>query len=297
MPFCFYRKFKTSPFPKYWISVLLVSVALLLLYCKVLMGLVHQWRSQDMYSYGFLVPVISGYLIWNRRKKFNWSCRRPNYRFGLPVIALGLIILMLGISAKILTIQEISFPVVIAGTVICFYGLHQFKFIAVPIAYLYLMIPIWDIFTEPLHLPFQMFTAGNAIAMLNFVGIPAYRQGTYVELPDILLEVAKACSGVNYLIAIVAIGIPLAYLYVRGWKKRAILVGVAVAIAILANGIRVALIGMHAYWVGITPVHGPAHIFQGLFVSILGYLALFVGLLLLREKRPNAHSKKCASKP
>ena len=45
----------------------LVWGALFLVYLPVLIDLVQNWYSDPNYSHGFLVPLISGYLLWRKR--------------------------------------------------------------------------------------------------------------------------------------------------------------------------------------------------------------------------------------
>ena len=120
--------------------------------------------------------------------------------------------------------------------------------------------------------------------MLQSLGIPVFRQGTVVSLPNVTFEVARACSGVNYLIAVLALGLPLAYLYVDGVVRRVTLITVAILIAALSNGLRVGLIGILSYLEVGSPLHGPFHILQGLFVAGIGYAALFLGLRFIGRK-------------
>ena len=120
--------------------------------------------------------------------------------------------------------------------------------------------------------------------ILQLVGVPAYHEGVTLHLPTITLEVARACSGVNYLIAVLALGLPLGYLYLPSLPRRAILIVSAVIIAAVSNSLRVALIGMLAYWEIGSPLHGPFHVLHGLFVSGIGYVVLFAGLRMLTPR-------------
>jgi EpsI family protein len=117
-----------------------------------------------------------------------------------------------------------------------------------------------------------------------------------ITLPNIQIEVARACSGVNYLVAVVALGLPLAYLHLQGiWRRVALLVS-AVVVAALSNGLRVALIGCLAYLEVGSPLHGPFHMLHGLFVAGIGYVALFAGLRVLRSPQ-SAAASRAADKP
>jgi exosortase D (VPLPA-CTERM-specific) len=250
-------------------------------YAGVLTGLANQWWSNNMYSYGFLIPFISLYLVWIRRERLLNIPPVPSTLKGSILFSAGLLMFVVGQVGGILSVQELSLIVTLLGSVLLILGASAFKVLWFPVAYLIFMIPIWEIVTDPLHLPFQLFSATIGVKLLQSVGIPVYQQGIYMELPNITLEVARACSGVNYLIAVIAIGIPQAYLFLKGWTKRVLLVGFAVTIAVLSNGLRVALIGFLSYHGLGGDIHGPYHVLQGLFVSMVGYAALFGGLWVL----------------
>jgi exosortase/archaeosortase family protein len=143
------------------------------------------------------------------------------------------------------------------------------------------MIPVWDFATERLHYPFQQFAAATSAWLLNGLSVPVYRQDVYVHLPNITLEVAKVCSGVNYLIAVIAIGIVVAYTSFPDLARRLALVLFATTVAILGNPVRVVVIGYLAYHGLSRNIHGPWHVLQGMTVAMAGYCALFVGASLL----------------
>lgn len=253
-------------------------------YAGVFSNLVAAWWNNSVYSHGFLVPFISLYLIWIRRDELMRAPRRPARFRGPVLLAAGLVLLVAGHAASVSFMQEISIIVTIAGLVLTVLGPECLLIVLFPIVYLSFMIRFWEVFTSMLHFPFQNFSAYLGTTLLQFVGIPAYRQSIYIELPNITLKVAEVCSGVNYLIAVVAVGVPLAYITLRSWPRRVLLVSGGVLIAVLANGLRVALIGTLAYYHLAGDLHGPYHILQAMFVSIIGFIGLFAGAGLLAEK-------------
>jgi EpsI family protein len=252
--------------------VLMLSYA----YLPVLGALVTTWRERDDYSFGFLIPVISLYLVWYRRERLKQLPIQPAYLTGLLALVTVGSMLLVGAAGNVMVIQELSLVGMIAALVLLLMGKAYLRALAFPLAYLLFMIPIADEIIEPLHWSFQLMTAKISVGILQALGFTALLDGQYIVLPTITLEVAKACSGINYLISIIAIGIPLAYMTQKNVWCRVVLVVSAVAIGIAANWIRVASIGIWAYYGG-EVVHGPFHVFQGLFVSQIGFVALFVG--------------------
>ncbi len=264
-----------------WGLAAAVCGALAFVYAEAFSALRATWASSPMYSYGVAIPFISLYLIWGLRDRIRDLTPRPNHAAGWPVLAVGLLALIVGKAGGIVVLQELSLIPTLTGIVLVALGWSFLKTFWMPILYLSFMIPVWDGLTERLHEPFQNFSAAQGMRLLALLGIPAYREGTYIELPNLTLEVAKACSGVNYLVAVLAIGLPLSVLYLPNWRRRTLLLAGAVAIAVAANSLRVALIGVLAYYEVGDALHGPFHVLQGLFVSIVGYGALFVGLWVL----------------
>jgi EpsI family protein len=176
-------------------------------------------------------------------------------------------------------------------------GRAFFKVLWFPSAYLMFRLRFFEIITARLHEPFQNISAFLGTELIQFIGIPAYRESVFIELPNNTLEVAEVCSGVNYLIAIIAIGIPLAYIALGTWQRRVLLVSASVLIAVLSNGLRVALIGILAYYNVTETLHGPGHVLQAMFTSAIGFIALFAGAWLLSGKPPQKGPLPGAASP
>ena len=243
-----------------------------------------QWSRNPMYSYGYIVPLVSVLIFWLRRDVWRGVTPHPAYARGALVLLFGAGLLFVGRAGAIQLLEQVAFIVTIAGSVLFVFGTRYARAALPSLCYLLLMVPFWDAFTEPLHWPLQQQSAEMGVAFMRWVGVPAYREQTVVALPNITLEVARACSGVNYLVAVLALGLPMAYLYLPGvWRRVTLIVG-AMAVAVLSNGLRVALIGLLAYHEVGSPLHGPFHVLHGLFVSGIGYVALFAGLKALAPR-------------
>jgi exosortase len=258
--------------------------ALVFAYWQPLVAMVHLWNNSPMYSYAFTVPVISGYLLWRQRDVVGAAAWRAAWWSGGLIISTSLVLLIVGRAADLQVVQQLAFLVSLVGVVLLVFGGDVVRAAWMPIAYLLLMIPVWDGLTEPLHEPFQLGSAAIGTGLLNLIGVAAYREDNFIALPNITLEVARACSGVNYLVAVVAVGLPVSFVYLTGVWRRALLLVFAVIVAALSNGLRIALIGVLAYLDIGSPLHGPAHLLHGLFVSAGGYLCLFGGVSLLTPR-------------
>jgi EpsI family protein len=182
--------------------------------------------------------------------------------------------LVVGDLAALATVQQASMIVVLAGLVLLLFGREVSKLLWFPMAYLLLMVPIWDYPVALLQAPSQTLSAWIAVGLLHLTSIPVLREGTHVVLPNVTLEVLLECSGVNQLITIIAMALPAAYLFLHGHTRRIALVAVAVSVGYISNGIRIALVGVLAYK-GLSDGHiGSLHLLEGLAVSLVGYVLL-----------------------
>lgn len=246
--------------------------------------LVRTWAGRDDYSHGFIVPFISLYLAWADRERLKSIEARPGLTTGILALTLGCAMLIAGNAGGISILEQMAPVVIIPAAVLMLLGSRFVRALALPLFYLIFMVPVFDYFISRAHWPAQMFTATVAAKALGLIGVPVFQNMQFLELPNISLEVAKECSGINYLLSIVAVGIPLAWITQAGIKRRAILVSLAVLVGIIANSLRVTLIGVWGY-LGGAVVHGPMHVFQGFFVSMAGFAFLFAAAWFMGIKK------------
>ncbi len=265
---------------KYWVWLAILFGVFVFSYANVFVTFIKVWWNSYIYSFGFIVPLISLYIVWLQKDRLKRLKISPSYILGIPVIIGGIILLIINTQGRV-SVQGFSLITTIIGMILLLLGSQFLKALWFPIAYLLFMVPFWGIFTERLNLPFQNFSAALGTKMIQAIGIPVYRQSIYIELPNITLEVAKVCSGVNNLIAVAAIAIPLAYIFLRSWQRRVILVCGGIIISVLVNSFRVALIGIFAYFNIGEVLHGPYHVLQAMSVSMVGFIALFIGVWVL----------------
>ena len=254
-----------------------------------LSGMLRLWQASPMYSYGYLIAPTAAYLAWTKRDRLRALTPSPAIAAGVLTLGLWAAMLLAGTLGGVQVFQQLALLPAITGIVLLFFGASYLRVLWPSIAYLLLMIPIWDGLTDSLHKPFQQLSADIGIFILQGLRIPAFQDGVHLYLPTVTLEVARECSGVNYLVAVIALGLPLGYLFLRSPWLRAILLFTAIVIAALANGLRVALIGVLAYLEIGSPLHGPFHVLHGLFVAAIGHVVLFAGLWFLgrrEDRRP-----------
>lgn len=268
-----------------------VLLSFVVCYAGVIASLFEQWMSNDMYAHGILIPFISAYLLWDRRTLLASTAVEPALASGSLLFGTALAMLIVGHVSGVISLEQVSLIVAILGLVLLLFGRKMLARTVFPLLFLLFMIPIWDVFTNRLHAPFQLLSAQIGASLLRTVGIPIRIEGVFIELPNMTLEVAQACSGVNFLVAILALALPQAYLMLQSAGLQVFVAGFAALVALVTNGLRVALIGVVAYTVGSGPdIHGPGHVLQGLSVAVVGFVVLFATIVLLSKRSPRKPS-------
>lgn len=271
---------KSDPHIKPVTMLGIVIVVFFISYSDAIVSLLKIWWERSDYSHGFLIPVISLYFIWLIQDKLKNIPVCPNVFGGLIVLLAGDFMFVMGSVSSTEVIKVTAIVLLIPGLVLMLLGYQYLKALAFPLTYLILMVPVFDLVIDKIHQPLQVLSAIIGTKLLALFNIPALQHAQFIELPNITLEVATECSGIHFLVSIIAIGLPLAYLTQKRWHLRFTLIVSAVIIGILANGLRVSLIGVWSYYGG-QDIHGPGHILHGFFVSMIGFISLFIMTWLL----------------
>jgi EpsI family protein len=267
-----------------FVTIVLATFAVC--YAGVIRSLLDLWSTNYLYSYGFAVPVIAGYLVQSRSASLPAN-PAPDYLLGVPVTLAGCLMLIVANIAALGAIEQLSLVVTLAGLVLLLWGRVAMKRHWFAVAYLLLMVPIWNYPIAALQEPSRHLSARLAAGMLELIGYPVFRQGTVIAMPSHTLAVMQECSGVNQLIALAAMVVPAAYLWLNRVVLRVVLVSFAVAITYIGNGFRIAMVGWLAiHGLGDGDPNGKNHLIQGLLVSVLSYAAIgFAFSLLSRFER------------
>ena len=262
------------------LSIVIFILVFGFLYWKTLYGMVMDWYVDENYSHGFLIPLISGYLLWQRKDVIKNVTLSPS-NTGLPIVLMGLAVYLVGNVAGESFTMRISMLVVLMGTILFGYGITFFKTVSFPFFYLIFMIPLPYIFYDSIAFPLKLLVSKYSVGFLKIIGIPVLREGNVIQLVNTTLEVADACSGIRSIISLLALSMALAYFTQRGWIKKWILVVLAIPIAIFANSIRVIGTGILADRYGAGVAEGFFHEFAGLVIFGVAMVMLIFSAFIL----------------
>ena len=262
-PAGFWYRFSLLP-----LSILAVSLP----YFAVTSSVVSTWASSVTFSHGFLIIPISLYLLYVRMPALMMVEVTADWRavFVLPLIAVAELLFH---AAGVVVLQQLAILAMVWSFVWLVSGRDYCRAAWFPLAYLIFCVPIGEALV-----PFLMgITADATIWMIELWGIPVYREGVTFSIPGGRFEVARACSGIRYLIASLALGTVFAQLAYSQLSKKLLFVGLAILIPIVANILRAFAIVLIAWYSDMQLATGVDHLLYGwVFFGIV--LALMFGI-------------------
>jgi len=293
-----------------------IALLLAVIYYPTVAWMWSRWFwSDSYYSHGPLVPLISGVLIWLKRRELaeasglaigDWrlatekqikstinhhqssiqnnqpSTINNHQSKGLFILSAGLLLHILSALIFIQSISGFSLPIVIIGLVLYLFGWQITRIVIFPLVFLFFIAPAPMQFIAATTLQMKLFAAHVAAMAVQLLGIPLVREGSVVHLSNDMIVIGDPCSGLRSLISLMALGMLYAYLAKGSYTRRIALFLSSIPIAIIANIIRVIGVIVVANFYGNRIVtDGLLHEGFGLSVFVIALAGLiFAGRIL-----------------
>ncbi|WOI53290.1 VPLPA-CTERM-specific exosortase XrtD [Parvularcula sp. LCG005] len=261
------------------IAIVLVSIIAVVAFAfwAALGNLWFRWGQAQELNHSYFLPLVAGWMLWERRRILPMSAGKPSL-FGLIPMIGGCLLLYVGALTHIFLLQHLGFMAILVALPLMLGGFSLFAVMIVPIAYMIFMIPppYWVI--TVLSGKFQLMSSSLGVDMMRLFDIPVYLSGNVIELPSTKLAVVEACSGLRYLFPFLSLGALAAYFYTGPLWQRIIIFLTTIPITILMNSVRIALTGILIEKVGGNHTEGFLHMFEGWMVFLL-CIAMLVGVI------------------
>ena len=258
-----------------YFQVTILSGLFIGLYYPFIRTMVHDWNVDANYSHGYLIPFISGFMLWTMRKELR-EVDISSSNWGLVLIALGLTQLTVARIGSELFLQRTSMIIVLFGISLFLLGKTFTKKISIPVLYLIFMVPIPAIIWNKAAFPMKLFASGLAESFIHTIGIPVLRAGNILHLSNTTLEVADACSGLRSLTSLLALSGAFAYIVSLKVVSKWVLFFSAIPIAIAVNIFRLTSTAVLAHNFGAGVAHGFLHEMSGILIFVIALVILFV---------------------
>ncbi|MBU2869102.1 exosortase A [Colwellia sp. E2M01] len=248
---------------------------------------INVWAVSEIFNHCFLVIPIAFFLIYQKRDELSKQPFVANYWLLLPLIG-TLILYTFALVGDIRLFMHVatfvSLPLIIWFVV----GNQAAKVIAFPLYFMLFSIPIG----EQLIPYLQEITTDISVPLLELTGIPVYRNGLYLEIPEGRFLVAEACSGISFLITSIVFGHLYAYISFITLRKKLLFILISLVFPILANALRVYGIVLIAHLTDMEHAAGADHlIYGGVFFTIVLFSLILIGEKM-RDKFATAKPKQ-----
>lgn len=268
-----------------WCALALGVVALAVAFMPSLALVTNAWFESEEYSHGMLMPIVGGYLLWQRRAELA-ALPVAGSLAGLPLLAAALLLAAVGLLGATQALTQYACLLALAALVLSTLGGPWLRALAFPLSLLALAIPLPAFVYNSLSLQLQLWSSDLGVAFIRLLGITVFQDGNVIDLGELKLQVAEACNGLRYLFPMVALSTIMAYLYGNSLVQRVLLVLCALPIAILMNGLRIGVIGYLVEHHGPAIAEGFLHQLQGWAMFMLSFACLGGIIWLLTRVLP-----------
>ena len=217
-------------------SSVLLGIAVL-----VMLGLFHAdvvkmvevWWIASTYGHCFLIAPIIGWVVWQRHGELG-RLEPTGWSPGLLIVTAGGAAWLMGEAGSVSFARQFGLVIMLQGAVAAILGPMVARGLTFPLLYAFFLVP----FGESLEAPLQRVTVAIIMPLLDLAGVPATSDGVLIHAGRYYFEVAEACSGTKFVIAMLAFGILVCNLCFTAWWRRAAFMTMALVVPILANGVR-----------------------------------------------------------
>lgn len=257
-----------------------------------LVTVVEIWWGNEIFNHGFFIVPGAFYLIYLQRKRLLATPIKPSL-LSLVFVIPSLFLYVIGIAGDIRLFMHLATFTLLPSLIWMLLGTQATRVILFPLCFMLFSVPVG----EQLIPYLQEIAADGSVALLKLTGIPLYRSGLYIEIPQGRFLVAEACSGVSFFIASFVIGSLYAYLNLQSIKRRAAFVLISLIFPILANIVRVYGIILIAYWTDMEYAAGADHLIYGWFFFAFVIVCLLgIGELLRKTDKRKLNEKNYGKK-
>lgn len=227
------------------------------------------WEYSNTYGHGFLILPTTLWLIHRKKNELALIDTQPS-SLGLVFVGLTSLFWFVSVVSYINVLEQFALFSLFIVLTWAVFGWKVVFFLRFPLAFLYFSIPIGDFLIPYL----QFVTADISVYMIKILGIPVFRDGMYIQIPNGNFVVAEACSGIRFLISTITIGVLYSYLNFTKLYKQILFVFICCAVAIIGNGLRAFLIILIGHLSDMKAAVGFDHLVYGwvFFAFILGLI-------------------------
>ncbi len=238
-----------SPSPAAWLPV---AAGVLLLYVPTYHDIAAVFWSTERGAPGVAVLAIWLWLLWRERAALRNEARTASGSvLGWLAIGVGGGLYALGRSQQMFQLEAGSALAILPGISLVLLGPKSTRRLWFVWAFLIFTVPLPGSLVDAVVVPLKEMVAATVTEVLFRLGLPIARDGVVIYVGQYQLFIADACSGLNQLVALAAIGV----LYVHLMRSRSrvptvLLLAAVLPVAVAANLARVGTLVLATYYGG-----------------------------------------------
>jgi exosortase D (VPLPA-CTERM-specific) len=271
------------------VNTLVLASALLVLFVVAywipLRGIVNTWLHDEDYSYGFIIPLVSAYLFWEKRDSLKDVTIRSSW-WVFPFLAAFVLLSIYAILGSSGNISRPAIPVLVFLFVAFCFGTGLARRMVLPIGFLAFMVPVPAFLERTLGTFLKAISSRLGGEFIRLFNIPVHISGNVIDLGVNKLQVVDACSGLRYLFPLMAIGVLYAHFFEQERWKKIVCFLATIPLSILTNGLRIGVTGILTDAYGSKVAEGFMHAFSGWVFFLVSFAVLFLFGKVLSFIRP-----------
>jgi exosortase B len=260
------------------------------MYLPTYWDLSHTVWASDEQGHGPIILAVTAWLLWGKRHDIAALPDKSAPWLGWPLLAFALLLYTFGRSQAIVVFEVGSQIALLAAMLLLFKGPAAVRTVWFPLFFLLFMVPLPGALVAALTTPLKSAVSYVASGLLHVAGYPVGRSGVILTVGPYQLLVADACSGLNSMFTLEALGL----LYMNLMAYTSVARNIALAILIIpisfaANVVRVLILVLVTYYFGDEAGQGFIHSFAGMVLFLVGLVLMLatdklLGLYFNRSK-------------
>lgn len=266
-------------------STAVVAAALLAVACApALVDMARRWfEAEGHYGHGPLVVAASAWLAWRARGRLA-AAPAGSHPLGLVVVALAAAAIGVGRLEDVAALVNLGLVLALAGLSLTVLGPARTRVLAFPLGFLCLAVPLPPFALDAVTFRLKLVAAWLTVKVVEAAQVPVVAEGGTLNFEGATVTVADACSGLKTVMSLTAMAALFAHLQATR-ARAALIAGLALPLAVLANAARVLFLCGLVAWAGPEALEGPLHEGSGLVV----YAVAMIVLLALHAPAPASH--------
>jgi exosortase len=270
-----------------FVALMVVSVALA---WKTVSALVAYSLSHEDSSHVVVIPFITAYLLWSERDIIFRGNAQSSKIPGYLLIACGLgayfaarFIINGEPGSNGFSLEVLSLAAIWSGIFVAVYGANAGHAAMFSLLLLVMMVPLPEAILSRVVYALEKGSTDITYAIFRGLGVPTLRDGFYLTVPGITIEVAPECSGIRSSVAMLITCLLAAHFYLRTRWGMLLFILLVIPVAMIKNGIRIATLTLLSLYVDPSFLKGSLHRDGGFVFFFLGLAILAVALIWIRK--------------